>query len=285
MKTSGHLVRVMVLLTLLLARSTTAGLLLEARGQIKLQRPQWREFYPVHEGVQLYRGDLLHLAADASAVILCTDFATIWTPVSGALSGATQGCPPGPDALLFRQGQRASPTRSGTAPDLPYIIVPRNTAISDPHPLLQWNAVPGTQQYTVRVIDVRQPRQPVWGPITVRAAAARYPDDAPALQPGITYFVHVTTGSGARSPTEGVGFRLLPEEKQQAIVHRRNELQRKIPQATAQQLALVVYYLQQALRSEALVLLDTLVQQSESAPVHLLRAHVLLEMQLVEAAS
>jgi hypothetical protein len=279
------MIPVMALLTLLLARSTTAGLLLEARGQIKLQRPQWREVYPVHEEVQLFRGELLYLAADASAFILCADFATIWTPASGALSGATQGCPPAPEASLFRHGQLASPTRSGTAPNLPYIIVPRNTAISDPNPLLRWNVVPDTPQYAVQVIDVRQPRQPVWGPITVRAAAIRYPDDAPALQPGITYLVHVETGSEARSPTEGVGFRLLPEEKQQAIAHRRDELRRKIRQDTARQLALAGYYLHQQLRSEALALLDTVVQQSGSAPVHLLRAHVLLETQLLQAAS
>jgi hypothetical protein len=125
----------------------------------------------------------------------------------------------------------------------------------------------------------------VWGPITVQTAAVRYPNDAPALQPGTTYLVHVETGSGVRSPTEGVGFRLLPEEKLQAIVHRRADLQRKVAQDTAQQLALAAYYLHQQLRSEALALLDTLVQQSKSAPVHLLRAHVLREIQLVQAAS
>jgi tetratricopeptide (TPR) repeat protein len=285
MKTSGRLLLVMALLTLLRAESAKAGLLLEAHGKLWLQRQHWRQFHPVHEGIQLHRGDLLHLAADARAVILCSDFATIWTPATGELSGATQGCPSAPEAPLFRHGQRASPSRSGTALNLPYIIVPRNTVISDPRPLLRWNAVPETPQYTVQVIDVRQPRHPVWGPITVREAAICYPDEAPALQPGITYLVHVETSSGARSPTEGIGFRLLLEEKQQVIAHRRAELRRKIPQAIAQQLALAVYYLHQQLRSEALALLDTLVEQHESASVHLLRAHVLLEIQLIQAAS
>jgi hypothetical protein len=150
---------------------------------------------------------------------------------------------------------------------------------------LQWNAVPETQQYTVQVIDVRQPRHPVWGPVTVGAAAIRYPDDAPALRPGITYLVDVKTDSGAQSPTKGVGFHLVSEEKQEMIARRRDELRRKIPQDTAQQLALAVYYLHQQLRSEALALLNTSVQQSGSAPVHLLRAHVLLDTQLIEEAS
>jgi hypothetical protein len=144
--------------------------------------------------------------------------------------------------------------------------------------------IPAEPQYSVQVIDVRQPRHPVWGPIAVRAAAVRYPDDAPALQAGTTYLVHVETGGGARSPTEGVGFHLLPEEKLQVIMHRRAELQRKIAQDSAQQLALAAYYMHQQLRSEALALLDTLVQQSTSAPVHLLRAHVLRETQLIQAA-
>jgi tetratricopeptide (TPR) repeat protein len=285
MKFSGHSLRMMVLLTLLLAGSSEAGLLLEARGQIQLQRQQWREFFPVHEGVQLSRGDLLRLAAGASAVILCADFATIWTPASGGLTGATQGCPPVLETPLFRHGQRASPSRSEIAPNLPYIIVPRHTAISDAHPLLRWNAVSETPQYTVQVFDVRQPRHPLWGPLTVRAAAIRYPDDAPALQPGTTYLVQVETDGGARSPTTGVGFRLVSEEKQQQVAHQREALRRKIRQGTAQQLALAVYYLHQELRSEALALLDTLVQQSGSAPVHLLRAHVLLETQLMQVAS
>jgi tetratricopeptide (TPR) repeat protein len=285
MKTSGCPLRVMVLLILLCAGSTEAGLLLEARGAVRLQRQQWRDFYPVREGVQLSRGDLLHLAADARAAILCADFATIWTPLSGELSGATQGCPPAPGAPLFRHGQRASLSRSETAPYLPYIIVPRHTAISGPHPPLRWNAVPGTQQYSIKVIDASRPRHPVWGPITVGAAAIRYPDDAPALQSGTTYLVQVATDNGARSPTIGVGFRLVSEEKQRQIADQREELRRKIRQGMTQQLALAVYSLHQQLHSEALVQLDALVQQSESAQVHLLRAHVLLETQLLQAAA
>jgi Tfp pilus assembly protein PilF len=77
----------------------------------------------------------------------------------------------------------------------------------------------------------------------------------------------------------------VSEEKQRAIRHRRDDLRRKIRQDVAQQLPLAAYYLQQQLYSEALALLDTLVQQIGSAPVHLIRAHVLLEMQLVETAS
>jgi tetratricopeptide (TPR) repeat protein len=87
------------------------------------------------------------------------------------------------------QEQLASATREGTPPELPYILVPRHTAISDPHPLLQWNAVPGAQQYTIQVIDTRRPGRPIWGPITVPAPPMHYPNDAPTLRPGITYFV------------------------------------------------------------------------------------------------
>jgi hypothetical protein len=285
MKTSGYFLQVMVLLTLWLAGNIEAGLLLEARGEIRLQRRHWRELYSVQEGVQLYRGDLLRLATDARAVILCADFATIWSPISGELSGATQGCPPPPDTPLFRDGQRVSWSRSETDLHLPSIIVPRKTVISDPHPMLRWNAVPGAQQYTVQVVDIRRPGRPVWGPITVRVPSTRYPTNAPALQPEMTYIVQVTTDSGAHSPTEEVGFRLASAEKQQEIARRRDELRRKIPQDTAQRLALAVYFWHQYLCSEAPGLLDTLVQQSTSAPVHLLRAHVLLETGVIQAAS
>jgi hypothetical protein len=113
----------------------------------------------------------------------------------------------------------------------------------------------------------------------------RYPEDAPALQTGLTYLMQVKSDSGAYSPTIGVGFRLVPEETQQKIARRRDELQRNIPQAPAQQLALAMYSLHQQLRSEAPAQLDTLVQRSESPQVHLLRAHVLLETQLLQAAS
>jgi hypothetical protein len=167
---------------------------------------------------------------------------------------------------------------------LPYIIAPRKTVISDPHPLLRWNAVPGAQQYSVQVVDIRRPGRPVWGPIAVRMPPMRYPEHAPALQPGITYMVQVTTDRGAYSPTEEVWFRLAPADTRQEIARHRDELRRKIPQDTAQQLGLAVYYWHQELRSDALALLDALVQQSTSASVHLIRAHVLLETQLLQAA-
>jgi hypothetical protein len=199
--------------------------------------------------------------------------------------------PPVREALLFREGTLASGTRYGT--EIPYIIAPRKTEISDPYPLLRWNAVPDAQQYSVQVVDIRRPGSPLWGPITVRApsrpgntdVSTRYPEDAPALQPEITYIVQVTTDSGVPSPTEDVWFRLASAKKRKEVARRRDELKRKIPQDTAQQLGLAVYYLHQELRSDALALLDALVQRSASAPVHLIRAHVLLETQLLQAAS
>jgi hypothetical protein len=296
MMTSGYFFLVMVLLTFLFtghveaglvleAHHVEAGLVLEAHGEIQLRRRHWQEFYRVREEVQLYRGDLLRLVGDAKAVIMCADFATIWSPTSGGPIGATQDCPLVQNTPLIRDGQRASGSRSDTELHLPYIIVPRNTVISDPHPMLRWNALPGAQQYSVQVVDIRRPSRPIWGPVTVGEPKMRYPEHAPALQPEIKYIMQVTTDGDAYPPTDEVWFRLASAKKRGEIARRRDGLRRQIPHESAQQLALAVYYLHQELRSEALAFLDTLVRESTSAPVHLLRAHILLEAQLIQAAS
>lgn len=260
------------------------AMLLDARGQVLLRRQNWSRFYPVQAGTQCFRGDLIQLDDEASATMLCSDFSTVWIPVSGELSGAIQGCPStSSEVPIFRSGQLAVSTR-GTAKKQPYIITPRHTAIRDPYPLLRWNAVEGTRQYTVQVIDADQGHS-VWGPATVLSTEIPYPNDAPVLQPEVTYLVQVKTEHGVPSPTRGVGFRLLPEEKRQQITAHCDELKHKVSQATARQLAMAVYYFNQQLRSEALALLDILVQTSESAPIHLLRAHVLLDIGLGELAA
>lgn len=106
-------------------------------------------------------------------------------------------------------------------PNTPYIISPSDdTALLNDKPSISWHAVPGAIDYTVRLLGIGSGLD--WertvdnsSKLDLGEIKMLYPDDAPALQPGITYKLIVEARSQAtqkRIEAETTQFRMLSKE-------------------------------------------------------------------------
>ena len=133
-----------------LTTSTSASeyQLLEVKGTLRIKREGRDEFENVKSGDRMSLGDLLETGEGASALIQCAFSEARWKMLQNSTSGVNEGCPP-ILSLYPRTGQKTNISPGGTDPNIPYVISPRRTAVLDPKPILRWNPVEGTTQYTV----------------------------------------------------------------------------------------------------------------------------------------
>lgn len=173
-------------------------LLAELNGTITRTRPGWTQQLPLSVATLLTRNDLLHVAPDASGAIVCADLRTVVAVSANYIGGSP--CPQHEPLIKHFNGELVvRPLRQ--TPEvltaIPYLLTPRRTFITDGHPLLRWHGSAEGAPYTVRV----------WGDglnweSVTNETELRYPEDAPALQPGAPYHVTVRDSLGHSSDEE-----------------------------------------------------------------------------------
>lgn len=189
-----------------------SNLVVGTKGQFWRKRPGWKIFQPVGFGDFLDIDDLLKSDADSSAIIVCSDLTLI--EIGPEYLG---NLPCSQDQELFRRGLDlvVTPLRSTIKlQEVPFVISPRYTFLLTPQPIFKWHSTE-SPPYTVQVWSADS----VWQDVTDLTEYI-YPDDAPTLEPGQTYYLTVIDSTGHSSNEEDspidLGFAVFsPEEREE----------------------------------------------------------------------
>jgi hypothetical protein len=263
------------------ARPELPNLLVQAEGKIWLRRAGWSDFLPVSLGIVIAPGDMLRVAEGSTAAVFCGD-ESLWEqgPSSLQADGLEHGIPcqvgrpprPWSDVAALR-GEEDN--------QVPYVLYPRNTALLNDRPRLQWHPLPGVDTYTLTLIaDDGQDRAAV----QASGGGLDWPEDWPPLEPRATY-VLVVEGDGKLSDAgnqghAGLGFWLLATGEAQTVQELEARLRALPMAATARDLLVAELYLEHGLYAEAVPLLEGLATDDGPPAAWLALGQVHLELGL-----
>jgi tetratricopeptide (TPR) repeat protein len=250
---------------------------------VELKREGWNQYIPVGFGTALHPTDLVK--SDGLGSILCPDLTVQPIPEQGR-----PPCPLDQGWLEYNEYKFGSGSR-GPSKDIPYIIFPRNTALINPNPLLQWRDT-NASSYTV---SITQNGETIWEDDNVVGNSIQYPTSAPQLMAGTDYLLVVedndTGYSSVEDPAKGLGFELLDDESINRAEKRRGEiLNQTMLDESAKKLTLAVYYVNlefqgtRRLWGEAWLVLDDLAKSQKAPVVYLQMGNVLSAMKLHDEA-
>ena len=234
-------------------------------GSIKIKRATESDYKPAFIGAVLAGADRILLAQDALAEIMCQNLDS-WRPPGGKQYQVSEGCGGVAGRGFLPIDDETRIERSINAPDIPYLITPRNTALLPLRGglILKWNSVPEASTYQVQLIGPGVN----WHQRT-RATRLTY-RNTNNLKPGARYWLIVTTNLGQDSAREGtVSFTILTSEqaKEARSGERKIEQEQLSPEAEA--LALARLYQGYDLNQEAIEVLETaLARPIESAAIY-----------------
>ena len=261
------------------------NLLVEAQGEVWLRRVGWSEFLPAGFGIAVQPGDLLRVPGGSVASVFCGD-ETLWEVGPKALpddglehtAPCQTGRPPRPwsdvAALRGEQGEQ-----------IPYVVLPRGTALLSDRPSLRWNALSGVDSYTVNLIGDDGQERP---PVAASGGELAWPADWPPLEPRATY-VLIVEGGGATSDEgneqhAGLGFWLLDAADAEQVRELESRLRSQPLDPAAADLLVAELYLGHDLRAEAIQMLEVLTTSDGSASVWLALGKAYLEAGLTAEA-
>jgi len=237
--------------------------------QIKRLAQGWTAFHPAFWGTNIQRGDLIQPPPGGDVVVLCADLT-----MHSLAQEAGSPCQVSQPDLFWDGVSIVRPMAPGQ--QVPFIVYPRRTSITDTHPLLLWHDT-GASSYTVAII---QNGAAIWQESGVTNTQIRYPEDASPLEPGVDYLLEITDeDSGASSsadPSKGLGFQLLTPEQTAVVSAARARIMALPLEESAKQFALANYYAGQGLYGDALAALDEATVMQESPQVWLWRGRILI---------
>jgi hypothetical protein len=240
-----------------------SGLIVGVQGDAAVKRAGWRDYAPALFGAPLRRGDLLRLGSAGSATVACADLKL--ATVEGGVSGYP--CQTAPKTPLVYEGTLLNPTRGdGGSGDAPLVISPRKTKLLNPRPVLRWQPVPGVKTHKVSLQGAN------WATEVSGASELLYPENAPALQPGVTYRLVVVAGdrSSSEEPGAGLGFSILGAEEAKAVKGVEATIRALGLPKTAAALLIANVYATNGLYAEAIEELERLRGAQEPAILRLL---------------
>lgn len=251
------------------------GKIVEASGEVLLQRQGRSQFHRTSVGTNLYTGDLLKLNRGIRAIVFCYQNSQSWRVPEG-ISGAGNGCPPTSQAIFTPSGP-IGPTRSSNYP-IPHIISPRRTAILNDKPTFRWYAVEGATSYIVRVSGTG-----VNWEQEVSTNQIVYLGDRP-LQPGGIYSISVKANNSPVVAKEV--FSLLKLEEVQQVLAEIETVNRQDLPDEGKTLILVDIYLKNKLIAEATDKLEDLVKRgSQTAAVYYTLGELYGQIGLIDLAT
>jgi tetratricopeptide (TPR) repeat protein len=185
-----------------------------------------------------------------------------YTSIGTELNQPTPVLPTREYLLAGCGGGRTVRARSPQDALVPYVIYPRNTSVLSDRPDLEWNSVPGSERYTVSLMNGDTV---VWTK-EVTDNEMSYPSEADALQPGIDYTLLIQASSGASSTEDDQPiFRLLsaPEAK---VVQQAEALLASQPTTVETALLRANLYAGAGLYSESIKTLKALLAEGNQSP-------------------
>jgi hypothetical protein len=168
---------------------------IQGKGKVKIQRKNRTTWDVANPGKEMNDGDLLFPDKGTKVLVRCPGQTDPVRVKAGVVSGIGSICV----NWIARdvRGEHLDPaTLGGLDSTLPYLITPRHTLLLTQKPLLRWNAVPGTTEYT---LEVKSPKGTQWQ-TTTKNNEILYA--GPALAAGIPYSVIIRTNSGKSSQDE-----------------------------------------------------------------------------------
>jgi hypothetical protein len=263
------------------ANALLPNYLIEANGNISLRRIGWSGFYPIGFGTPLKQGDLVRVAEGGYAGVFCGD-ASLWQAGSLELPADDQehGIPcqagkpprPWPDVAALR-GESGG--------EVPYVISPRNTALINPTPPLEWHPLSGVNDYTLSILSDDGIERT---PFSTNGNESVWPEDWSPLEAHATY-VLIVEGNGVQSDQgnethSGLGFWLLDPEVAEDVTQQSNQLAKLVLNEPAKKLLVAELYLNHQLRSEAVQTLEVIASGSQDSAIWLIVGKGYLELGL-----
>lgn len=254
------------------------NLLVEVQGDVWLRRAGWGEFVPAGFGIAVFPGDLLRVDAGGVASVFCGDEAS-WEGGPEALSddGMEHGIPchagrpprPWTDVAALRAEVDGSH---------PYILQPRNTALLNNRPQIRWREADPGSIYIITIIAEDGKER---SSFEATGGASNWPSDWSPLEANATYLLRVSPKgepSQDESTSAGQGFWLLDTHESEEVQEQEGRLRAQSLPATAIDLVVAEFYLNHGMRSEAISLLERVVQRDGTPAVYLSLGRVYLEV-------
>ncbi len=250
-------------------RIISNGLIIHTSGEVAIERQNGRIIRPT-SGTPIYPGDKLRTAQNGQVMLQCADLG-----IKAIASGENQlnSC------LLAAEKSQAECSRDlikcpdrgdgkiawNSAPT-PYIISPRRTQLLNNQPILRWNPVAGATSYK---LSLRENGAKLNWEMTVSGTEVVYPTE-PALKPGVSYKLIVVANTGASSEdavAEGdTEFSVLDQGEVERVKSEVGAIGQKVPNESAQKLAISSIYLNTNLIAEAIDILENLQKTGVETP-------------------
>ncbi len=231
--------------------------IIEASGQVMLQREGWSNFREVGVGTLVNKGDRLQVETGVKAIVRCADN-TLWRLLTGYPYPVTYGCP-NKTLLVLRIGKQLDNAPGGHNSAIPYVISPRRTFVRSDQVKLRWNPVDGASRYSVRLVRQRD-KAVIWEQ-EVRGTEINYLGN-PSLELGEEYLLVIESNNGQSSQLdEGAnlsGFKLLSPDAMQQVKAEIQAIAQQQLSSSAKTLAVADIYIREELLSEAIATLESL---------------------------
>ena len=260
----------------ILSNSTGIHIVREVKGNVTIQKKQWKKPIIPFMGLTLTSDDKIKVEGDSLVKIYCSN-TEIWEVKPGQYT-VSDGCDSGQPVIQLPNGinphVRSPRLTEETLRDLPYLISPRETYILTERPLLRWNAVPGVTNYTVKIDGVN------WQTQTNKTEII-YPGEPP-LQEGWRYRVTIETDNGISSTSEAkVGFKLLDSQTRNKVLETVEIIKQQSLSSEEKGLILANLYRGYGLYIDAVNVLEELInQESQSVFLYQLLGDTYLDMKL-----
>ncbi|WP_437173497.1 tetratricopeptide repeat protein [Crocosphaera sp.] len=259
-----------------MSNSTGIHIVLEVKGNVTIQKKQWKKPTIPSIGLTLTSDDKIKVEGDSFLKIYCSN-TEIWEVKSGQYT-VSDGCDSGQPVIPIPNSNnsdvRSPRLTEETLINLPYLISPRETYIITERPLLRWNAVPGVTNYTVKIDGVN------WQTQTNKTEII-YPGQPP-LQEGWRYRITIETNNGISSTSEAkVGFKRLDSQSQKKVLETVELIQQQSLSSEEKGLILAKLYRGYGLHLDAVNVLEELIKkENQSVFLYQLIGDTYLDMKL-----
>lgn len=238
------------------AASQAGHRIIEASGQVMLQRKGWPKSQPARVGTQVNAGDRIIVGSGAIAVVRCIK-GNLWKVPTETPFPVTYGCTQ--STIALRVGKQSDNSPGGQNVRIPYVIEPRRTYVAEGSFRLRWNPAPGASNYNVRILRKRD-GSVLWEK-RVPGTSTVYPGN-PLLRLGEVYFVVVEANNGTSSHLdEGAsnsGFRRISPQGQREVDIAITALAKQNLTKEATLLAKADIYMREEVLSDAIRTLESL---------------------------
>lgn len=266
------------------------ALLTDINGTVEVARAGSQSFAPAEWGTQLFEGDRIRTAENARTALLFANGnmlslegnASMTVSASSIASPALSGpvreldgelLAVASDVMLHRAGEGEIAVlgglRNSATSDALQAAYPVNTLIPNAQPTFLWTAVDGFDLYTVKV---QSAGGTIWSG-TTDVAEITWPNSAPALEPGVTYYWQVEAEDMldvVASPL--YSFEIASEETAASIQSSRARIESMFDGQTDSSeywYVLGTYYAGQDLLGDAVIAFNRIAtQHPQSASVH-----------------